>query len=48
MKYLRWKEHLKHMRDVELVADFVLLVTWGVIIGSIIGFSVMLLSALLQ
>jgi len=48
MKYLKIKEFLRHTPDAELIADFLLLVTWGVIIGSIIAFSVMLLTALLQ
>ena len=48
MKYSKMKKYLRHTSDEELIADFLLLVTWGVIIGSIIAFSVMLLNALLQ
>ncbi len=47
MKYSKMKELLRHTSDVELIADFLLLVIWGVIIGSIISFSVMLLNALI-
>ncbi len=47
MKYSKMKELLRHTSDVELIADFLLLVTWGVIIGSIVSLSVMLLNALI-
>ena len=43
MKYSKLKEYLTTTPDPELAADFILLVLWGVIIGSFIAVSTMLL-----
>ena len=43
MKYSKVKEYITTTTDPELMADFLLLVLWGVIIGSFIALSTMLL-----
>jgi|TARA_R110001592_G_scaffold174326_1_gene413142 hypothetical protein len=47
MKHKQIKAYLKQTDNADLLADFTLLVLWGVLIGSLMGFSMMLLNALI-
>ena len=47
MKNPKLKEYLMTATDPEILADFLLLVLWGVIVGSFIGVSSILLSLVL-
>jgi hypothetical protein len=47
MKHKQIKAYLKQTDNTDLLASFTLLVLWGVLIGSLIGFSMMLLNALI-
>jgi hypothetical protein len=43
MKYSKLKEYITTTPDPELMTDFILLVLWGVTIGSFIALSILLL-----